>query len=414
MWRRPWGFREGFIVGAGLVLTGVLLQLAVGRIHWEFMAFPVNAAVGLLYLGAIVAAHLAAGRIYLFRWLGGGVSATVSLSCTAAATVVMGLIPQVASHAPAADRLGLHQMISAWPFFLLYAWLATSLGLALLRGIRPFGWARIPFLLNHLGLFIALLSATLGSADMQRLKMTTRIGQPEWRATNEETGSLEELPVAIELKEFSIEEYPPKLMVIDNATGHTLPVNHPQHLLLEDSLAHGQLLDWDIEVTQSIPMAAPVFTETEVRYARFPSMGGAYAVCVRAVDRQTRQVVEGWVSCGSFAFPYNALKMDSTVSLVMPEREPKRFASEVVVYTQGGTIKRGIIEVNRPLKVDGWKIYQVSYDEEKGRWSDVSIFELVRDPWLPVVYVGIVMMMLGAIGLFVNAQRKRAGNGNVE
>jgi len=167
MWRRPWGFREGFIVGAGLVLTGVLLQLAVGRIHWEFMAFPVNAAVGLLYLGAIVAAHLAAGRIYLFRWLGGGVSATVSLSCTAAATVVMGLIPQVASHAPAADRLGLHQMISAWPFFLLYAWLATSLGLALLRGIRPFGWARIPFLLNHLGLFIALLSATLGSADMQ-------------------------------------------------------------------------------------------------------------------------------------------------------------------------------------------------------------------------------------------------------
>lgn len=143
-------------------------------------------------------------------------------------------------------------------------------------------------------------------------------------------------------------------------------------------------------------------------------MGGAYAVCVRAVDRQTRQVVEGWVSCGSFAFPYNALKMDSTVSLVMPEREPKRFASEVVVYTQSGTIQRGVIEVNSPLKVDGWKIYQVSYDEEKGRWSDVSIFELVRDPWLPVVYVGIVMMMLGAIGLFVNAQRKRAGNGNVE
>lgn len=52
MWRRPWGFREGFIVGAGLVLTGVLLQLAVGRVHWEFMAFPVNAVVGFLYLGA--------------------------------------------------------------------------------------------------------------------------------------------------------------------------------------------------------------------------------------------------------------------------------------------------------------------------------------------------------------------------
>lgn len=82
------------------MLTGVLLQLTVGRIHWEFMAFPVNAAVGFLYLGAIVAAHLFSGRIYLFRWLRGGVSATASLGCTAAATVVMGLIPQVASHAP--------------------------------------------------------------------------------------------------------------------------------------------------------------------------------------------------------------------------------------------------------------------------------------------------------------------------
>ncbi len=34
-------------------------------------------------------------------------------------------------------------------------------------------------------------------------------------------------------------------------------------------------------------------------------------------------------------------------------------------------------------------------------------FELVRDPWLPVVYAGIIMMMLGAICLFVNAQKRK-------
>ena len=35
-------------------------------------------------------------------------------------------------------------------------------------------WRRdIPFLLNHLGLFLAMTTATLGNADMQRLRMIT-------------------------------------------------------------------------------------------------------------------------------------------------------------------------------------------------------------------------------------------------
>ena len=35
------------------------------------------------------------------------------------------------------------------------------------------------------------------------------------------------------------------------------------------------------------------------------------------------------------------------------------------------------------------------------------MFELVRDPWLPAVYTGIIMMVLGAICLFVNAQKRK-------
>ena len=102
-------------------------------------------------------------------------------------------------------------------------------------------------------------------------------------------------------------------------------------------------------------------------------------------------------------FPYQALRLDSGVSLVMPQREPRRFASDVTVYTQAGDVLRDTVEVNHPLKIAGWDIYQLSYDEAKGRWSNISVFELVRDPWLPYVYVGIVIMMLGAIGLVVYA-----------
>lgn len=53
------------------------------------------------------------------------------------------------------------------------------------------------------------------------------------------------------------------------------------------------------------------------------------------------------------------------------------------------------------------KIYQLSYDTSMGRWSETSVLELVRDPWLPFVYVGLGMMMLGAVFMFLSLQRRK-------
>ena len=223
----------------------------------------------------------------------------------------------------------------------------------------------------------------------------------------DEHGKLIELPLAIELKDFTIDEYPPKLMLIDNETGRTLPEKAPEHLLLEEGVTDGQLSDWLVTIRQMIPWAASVATEDTVKFTEFHSMGATYAVYLQAINQKTKTAKEGWVSCGSFLFPYKAIRLDSLTSIVMPEREPQRFASEVKIYTQEGTITGGTIEVNRPMEIEGWKIYQLSYDETKGRWSDISVFELVRDPWLPVVYTGIIMMMAGAICLFVSAQKRK-------
>lgn len=405
MWNRPWGYKEGCLIGAGLLITGLLLQVTIGEINWSLFAYPVNIIVLVVYLGGIVAMHCLRKRVYFFGWMSHYTAAVSSLLWVAGITVVMGLIRQAPSGHPA-DVLGFSRMLSAWPFVLLYIWLVTVLGLTTLRAGFPFRWKKLSFLLNHAGLFIALITATLGNADMHRLRMTTRIDNAEWRATDEQ-GKLIELPLAIELKDFTIDEYPPKLMLIDNETGGVLPEKSPVHLLLENGVSEGSLLDWDLFVEQSIPMAASVATEDTLKFTDFHSMGATYAVYLKAVNRKNQQTKEGWVSCGSFLFPYKALRLDSLTSLVMPEREPQRFASEVKVYTQEGTIMESTIEVNRPMEIAGWKIYQLSYDESKGRWSDISVFELVRDPWLPVVYAGIIMMMLGAICLFVNAQKRK-------
>lgn len=79
---------------------------------------------------------------------------------------------------------------------------------------------------------------------------------------------------------------------------------------------------------------------------------------------------------------------------------PKRYASEVEIYTEEGDYYKTMIEVNKPFSVNGWKIYQFSYDERFGKNNTVSIFELVTDPWLPYVYIGIGMMLLGALLMF--------------
>ena len=89
---------------------------------------------------------------------------------------------------------------------------------------------------------------------------------------------------------------------------------------------------------------------------------------------------------------------------------PRRFASDIII-THPSPLTPDIVatvEVNKPIEVDGWKIYQYGYDTQKGAMSQYSILELVSDPWLPLVYAGIYMMIGGAICLFAFGKRARS------
>lgn len=412
MWQKPWGYKEGFAICGGLFLTGIFLQMTLGKCTLSILSYPVNVCVGLLYVVILLSAYTFSQKSYFIRWMGSCQAAVPSMVSVAVLTVVMGLIRQVKSDIPLSgieNWLGFSQMLSACSFVLLFLWMVTLLGLTTIRRIHHFHWRDVPFVLNHLGLFLALTGAVLGNADMERLHMTTKIGQAEWRASDENQ-KMRELPLAIELQDFTIDEYPPKLMLIDNETGKALPVGKPENLLIEDDFHAGHLLDWEIHIEKKLPLAANVATQDTLNFVDFPSMGAAYAVYLTAVNDKTGRKHEGWVSCGSFMFPYKAIRLDDQTSLVMPEREPRRFASEVKVYTESGRRDSATIEVNKPFELEGWKIYQLSYDESKGRWSDISVFELVRDPWLPVVYTGIWMMIAGAVCLFALSQKRKEDN----
>ena len=293
MWTKPWNMKEGFLIGGGLIIAGLALQLSVGHVVWDAFAWPSNGIVLAGFLAIIAILFLLRKRVYAFQFVSTYQAAIPALVYAVVLTIIMGLIRQLK------DGTWLNNMLSFWPFVLIYVYIAVILGVIILRRLMHLSsWKRdVPFLLNHLGLFVALTTATLGNADMQRVKMIITIGEPEWRALTQQ-GAVKEMPIAIELKKFIMETY--------------------------------------------------------------------------------------------------------------DDGSPKRFASEIQILTKTGKNIETTVDVNKPYEVDGWKIYQYGYDTQMGAESQISILELVSDPWLPLVYTGICMMLAGAVCMFVIGGRRRA------
>ena len=296
MWNKPWRIKEGFAIGAGLIVTGLVLQFSVGPVEWSLFTWPANIIVLGVFLLLSVIIYACRSKVYGFRFLATYTCAVPALVMTAALTIIMGLTAQVREGSPSADFVGITKMLSFWPFVLLYLWIALILAQVSLVQLLYFKWRRLPSLVSHLGLLITLLTATLGSADMQRLQMYTVLDETEWRGINERN-MITELPIAITLKQFIMETY--------------------------------------------------------------------------------------------------------------DDGSPKRFASDIIIYTKNGESMRATVDVNKPVEVNGWKIYQYGYDTAMGAESQFSILELVRDPWFPYVYAGIYMMLFGALTMFIFGVRRK-------
>ena len=424
MWNKPWSLKEGFIIGAGLLVTGLMLQLSVGPVDWQAFAFPVNVITLAVFLALIAVVYALRPRVYGFRYLTTFTAAVPALIYAVILTATMGLTKQLPSgpfmlaEPSLADTVGITRMLSFWPFILIYVWMTLLLGQVIIHRLlhlhpkRAFWTRDIPFLMNHLGLFITIVTATLGNADMQRLKMTISQEAPEWRAVDDR-GEMHELPIAIQLKQFTIDEYPPKLILIDNQTGNAVDGQQAETLLIDSTFTEGQLGDWRIRLVKKLDYAAPVLQEDSTYFEEWMQTGAVSAVCVEAdwhpstPAKRPYLKKSGWITSGSYMFPYQMLKIDQQVSLAMMPREPQRYISRVEILTESGKDIETNILVNKPFSIDGWKIYQLNYDTQKGRWSEISILELVSDPWLPFVYTGIYMMLLGALLMFILAQRRK-------
>ena len=422
MWKQPYTYKEGSAISIGLLVTGGLLQAAVGPLDWIVFMWPGN-ILALAFLLILLAVFYALrSHVYFFRFMTTVQAAVPALATAAVLTVVMGLTRQAAEEKPAADVLGLTKMLNFWPFILVYLWNTMIVGEVAIFQICHFRRQVIPSLVCHAGLFIFIVCGTLGSADMQKLKMYCEEGKPEWRALDA-YNNVVELPLAIQLNRFTIDEYPPKLMVVSMTTGLPQPQQKPQTLVIDDSYTPTELLGWKIQVLKRIDNAMPKAMAKMMKgmpegmatrmkmdqlgmrlneggFVAYQGKGAATALYISATKGKQRKT--GWVSSGSYLFPISGVSLGNNLEVVMPTREPMRYASNVNIYTQKDALNiPTTIEVNKPFSLGDWKIYQLSYNEQMGKWSNVSVFELVKDPWLPYTYVGLYLLIIGAILIFI-------------
>jgi len=282
------GYINEIIIVLGVIIAGAALQLVSGSFDIKIVAAPVNLIFILIFL--VMSAMKPTSLVGKFGTLSMSIILILVLTIL---SILIGLIPG-------------NSIKSSWPFALTYLMLMSNLSLVIGGRMRKVKLKDFGFMLNHIGLFMLFFAAGFGSADSGKYFMRVYEGEIELRGKSSGSGEIINLPFAIKLKDFKMEEYPPN---------------------------------------------------------------------------------------------------DSNY-IVMMNPQPKSFSSEIEVKTERGETKTGIVQVNHPLKVGKWKIYQYSYDTEAGKDSAFSEFELVYDPWLIPAYIGIIMLFLGSVTLFWKGGKK--------
>jgi hypothetical protein len=256
--------------------------------------------------------------------------------------------------------------------------------------------------LNHFGLWLIITAALLGSGDLKRLRMALEEGGNPVQIALGEDMRLYLIPFSAKLVDFNIEEYNPKISIYNKETGEYLTDSKNPDITVRKGLK-GDVLKWNIIISEfhrSSGISDGIYKPSLVA-------GSSPAAFIYAADMITHDTVSGWITCGSYTIPAQNLDLDSIYSLVMKPPEARKLSSILEIdknEINTDTIK---IEANSPVTIKGWKIYQAGYNDKMGKWSDISIIELVRDPWLPIVYSGIFMLLAGAVYIFWRGRKIR-------
>ena len=394
-WKYPWGFRESFLIVLELLLLGFIAEVLSGKGGFTGISWPFNLITGIFLIIFIVIIHLIFRKHPVVKWLSSVPAAISAITFFTFLVLLMGFIPQGDPYAhPVIRSLGLNHVKNSWVFVFSAVYLLTCLGLVALRRVRPWNRKNIGFLLNHTGLWIALAAGGLGAGDLRTLAVELHEESGYTNQASDQYMVIHKLPFSIKLIDFRIDEYLPKIGVFSITSGELIS-SDGSTVFTVDREGPIEFGNWTININKYIPDAI----SDSGNYIPSDMEGAAPAAFIEVKHVLSDTLLQGWLSSGSYIMPAKYIILDNEHVMVMLKPEAERFCSEIVV-DNGVRHDTILLEVNRPYKVRGYNLYQLSYNEKMGKWSKTSVIEAVKDPWLPYVYIGIFMLLTGAAYIF--------------
>ena len=151
-----------------------------------------------------------------------------------------------------------------------------------------------------------------------------------------------------------MEVYPPKIAIIDKENGQPQPEHKPDFYQIDIKRPEGKLGNWNIKVTDYIHDA---IRNSDSTYHEVRMPGSSPAVKITASNIETGMKRQGWICAGNMAQLYMTLPLDSQYSVVMTQSEPKRFVSDINVFTEDG---KDAHTIGSKQTFTNWKLDNIS------------------------------------------------------
>lgn len=388
IWEQPWGYVEAFFLPFAMLIAAVGFEFITGNAA-PTLSFPSNIIVLLLLVNGIVILHAVSQKNAGIRWLSSIPASIGALAFFLGLSLIMALVPQQENPT---SLFIVHAVTSSWAYYIATGYLLIVLGMVCIRRLVPVSKKNIGFFLNHLGLWITITAATFGAGDIQKYSMSIPEGATEWRAYDVQMKPVE-LNFAIQLKDFEIEEYPSKIGFVDMRTGDFLEHARKKAIFELDTIRGIRYKEYVVTIQTYYPTSM-YFGQN---YFPLSDIGATQSYYIEVHDTKRNKQYSDWIGASSVSQPAKYLVLPDSIAIAALQPEAKKYSSRIRLYSKDGSITDTIVEVNKPITCNSFKIYQTGYDQKMGRWSETSIFEIVRDPWLVYVYIGMFMMIAGAL-----------------
>lgn len=188
--------KRSVLIVLTIFITGLLIQAIAGYFPAEAFAFPINAAVLFAALAGLWVLWREKPGGAVCRWLASGNASIALIAAFLICCLILGMKMQ---HADAVSFPGFGNVRRTWWFILISIALMANLFVVILsrrkKGIR--------FILNHIGVLVALIGCFFGAPD-HTVSRAIVSGEAVHEAVGE-NGEIVPLPAAMKLDGFNVE-----------------------------------------------------------------------------------------------------------------------------------------------------------------------------------------------------------------